>query len=497
MLRPTWPSRSAPPSSPLVPASTPSPSGPSAAGRSSPRTTRCPGNCSGASSCAGMPWTRPRVDLLAALGSGEPRRDEVYLALASDLAAEDNAALVTRAARASHRPRSAGARPAAGAGHGRPPLRRLRPGAGRGRDRGAGRPGMARAPAADGAGPGRRRPRRRGAGDGRGRSAPRPRTPLVDLEYARLLADAGKVDEAREKLAALTAQFGDRPEINRTLAFLDLAAGDLDGADQRFDALDDAGAERFEAFYYRGPRSRPSGATPKAPAATLAGSVPVPTWCPAQLGMAESLVRAGQAEEAVEQLTEFGLDHPAQAFDVLEYKAQVLQLTASARTTPSPCMTRPCGTSRPPFPLLLARGALLEQQGQAQRRPGRPRPGRRHRAGRCHRRKCLRLHPGQPHRDRPARPGATCAAPTRSSPAAPPSRTAWAGRCSSSAAPRRRAATSRKRWTGCRIRRSPATWPTCSGSWATGRRRPSCSGRPRWPFRTASPVRDTVERLLD
>ena len=34
----------------------------------------------------------------------------------------------------------------------------------------------------------------------------------------------GKVAEAREKLAELVTRFGERPEINRTLAFLDLAA---------------------------------------------------------------------------------------------------------------------------------------------------------------------------------------------------------------------------------------------------------------------------------
>ncbi|MEQ1803703.1 MAG: tetratricopeptide repeat protein, partial [Gammaproteobacteria bacterium] len=186
--------------------------------------------------------------------------------------------------------------------------------------------------------------------------------PLVDLEYARLLADSGKVAEARSKLAELTTRFGERPEIGRTLAFLDLAAGDLDGADQRFDALDDTGADRFESFYYRGQiaadRGDPEGAR------RFFGRISSgPYLVPAQLAMAGSLVRADQAEAAVEQLTLFGLDHPAQAFDVLEYKAQVLQVLKrpddALAVYGEALQYKPTAIS-----VLLSRGALLEQEGR-------------------------------------------------------------------------------------------------------------------------------------
>lgn len=301
------------------------------------------------------------VDLLAALGPGEPRRDEVYLALASDLSAEDNAALVTRvlARLTALDPLAPGLQLALGTAALRsgdydlalgaaesaalddpewpePQLLMARALAAAGRDDEA----LAKAAAISAAAP----------------------NALVDLEYARLLADAGKVDEAREKLAELTTRFGDRPEINRTLAFLDLATGDLDGADRRFDALDDTGADRFESFYYRAQiaagRDDPEGAR------RYFGRISSgPYLVPAQLAIAESLVRAGQAGEAVELLTMFGLDHPAKAFDVLEYKAQILQLMQrpddALAVYGEALQYKPTAIS-----VLLSRGALLEQEGR-------------------------------------------------------------------------------------------------------------------------------------
>jgi tetratricopeptide (TPR) repeat protein len=186
--------------------------------------------------------------------------------------------------------------------------------------------------------------------------------PLIDLEYARLLADAGKVDEAREKLAELTTRFGERPEINRTLAFLDLAAGDLDRADQRFDALDDSGADRFESFYYRAQIAAERGDSEAA--RRYFGRISSgPYLVPAQLATAESLVRAGEREEAVEHLTAFGFDHPAQAFDVLEYKAQILLLMKrpddALAVYGEALQYKPTAIS-----VLLSRGALFEQEGR-------------------------------------------------------------------------------------------------------------------------------------
>ena len=301
------------------------------------------------------------VDLLVALGTGEPRRDEVYLALASDLSAEDNAGLVTRslARLTALDPLAPGLQLALGTAALRsgdydlamgaaetaalddpewpePQLLMARALAASGRDEEA----LAKVEAISTAAP----------------------NPLIDLEYARLLADTGKVAEARAKLAELVTRFGERPEINRTLAFLDLAAGDLDGADQRFDALDDAGADRFESFYYRAQIAAERG-DPEGARRYFGRISSGPYLVPAQLATAESLVRAGQSEEAVEHLTAFGFDHPAQAFDVLEYKAQILlsmQRPADALAVYDEALRyKPTAVS-----VLLSRGALLEQEGR-------------------------------------------------------------------------------------------------------------------------------------
>jgi len=301
------------------------------------------------------------ADLLAALGPGEPRRDEVYLALAADLSAEDNAGLITRAlARLTALdPLAPGLQLALGTAALRSGDYDLAMGAAETAamdDPDWPEPQllMARALAAAG-----REEEALAKAEAIRASAPNP---LIDLEYARLLADVGKVDQAREKLAELTTRFGDRPEINRTLAFLDLEAGDLDAADQRFDALDDAGADRFESFYYRGQiaagRADPDGAR------RYFGRISSgPYLVPAQLSMAESLVRAGEAGQAVEILTRFGLDHPAQAFDVLEYKAQILQVMK--RPDEALAVYGEALSYKPTaISVLLARGALLEQEGR-------------------------------------------------------------------------------------------------------------------------------------
>lgn len=301
------------------------------------------------------------ADLLAALGPGEPRRDEIYLALASDLSSEDNAGLVTRALSrlTALDPLAPGLQLALGTAALRSGDHDLAIGA-------------ARTAAIDD--PVWPEPQlliaRALAAAGRDDEAiaqvlsiaTAEPNPLVELETARLLADAGKVDEARQKLEELTARFGDRREINRTLAFLDLAAGNLDAADQRLDALDDTGTDRFESFYYRGQIASERGDAGSA--GRYFGRISSgPYLVPAQMAIADGMFRAGQREEAVQHLTAFGVDHPAQAFDVLEYKAQLLQLMErpddALRVYGEALQFKPTAIS-----VLLSRGALLEQQGR-------------------------------------------------------------------------------------------------------------------------------------
>ena len=314
------------------------------------------------------------ADILAALGPGEPRRDEVYLALASDLSSEANAGQVTRvlsrltaldplapglqlalgtaALRSGDYDLALGAGAAAALDDPEWPEPRLltaRALAATGRDDEA----LAMAAAITATGTTEAGTTETGTADSS--------NPLIDLEYARLLADAGKVAEARNQLAALTVQYGDRPEIDRTLAFLDLASGDLEAADRRLDALDDSGSARFEAFYFRGQIAAQRGDA-EAARRFYDRISSGPYLVPAQLAIADSLARSDSAEEAVQQLTRFGQDHPAQAFEVLEYQAQLLQLLKRPEDALAvygkALQFKPAAVS-----VLLSRGALLEQQG--------------------------------------------------------------------------------------------------------------------------------------
>ena len=301
------------------------------------------------------------VDLIAALGPTQPRHDETYIALVSDLAAEDNARLVTRVASrlTALDPLSPGLQLALGTAALRSGDYALALGAGAAAAHDdpewpEPRLLMARALAANG--------RSAEALEIVSTLAAANQNPMLDLEYARLLADDGRVAEARAKLTGLAGRFGDRPEINRTLAFLDLSEGHLDKAEQRLAALDGAGADRFESFYYQAQIAARRGDAEGA--RRFYGRISSgPYLVPAQLAIAGSLVRADATEQAVEHLQQFAEDHPAQAYDMLEYRAQLLQLL----NRPDEALAvygqaleyKPTALS-----VLLARGALLEQQGR-------------------------------------------------------------------------------------------------------------------------------------
>ncbi len=298
------------------------------------------------------------VDLGAALGPGEPRRDEVYLALAADLAAEE-APLVTRAlARLTALdPLSPGLQLALGTAALRSGDLELALAAGESAafdDPGWPEPQLliARALAASGR-----------VDEGLARADALRATaegPLVELEYARLLADSGRIGEARTTITGLASRFGDRPELSRTLAFMELATGDLDAADQRFDALDDGGADRFEAFYYRARIASQRG-DGEAARRLLERITAGPYLLPARLAMAELLLRAGAPDAALDELSVFASDHPAQTFEVLEWRAQVLQALGRPDEALA-AYTEALRYKPASVRLLLARGGLLEQQ---------------------------------------------------------------------------------------------------------------------------------------
>jgi tetratricopeptide (TPR) repeat protein len=301
------------------------------------------------------------ADMLVALGSGEPRRDEVYLALAADLSDENNAELVTRVLSrlTALDPLAPGLQQALGTAALRsgdydlaigaastallddpewqdPQLLIARAMAALGRDDDA----LAKVAELKAAGA----------------------NPLIELEYARMLADAGKLAQARGALAALTKAYGERPEIERTLAFLDLAAGDLAAAEQRFEALEDSGPGRLEAFYYRGQIAERRGDAETARRLYVRVSSG-PYLVPARLASAGSLARSGASEQALDELTRFAQDHPSDALAVLELRAQLL--LSLERPDQALALYDEALRYRPAWvSVLLSRAALHEQQGR-------------------------------------------------------------------------------------------------------------------------------------
>ena len=88
-----------------------------------------------------------------------------------------------------------------------------------------------------------------------------------------------------------------------------------------------------------------------------------PYLVPAQLAIAESLVRGNAVDEAVEHLTRFGADHPTMVFQMLEYRAQLLQLLErpddALAVYDQALNYKPASVS-----VLLMRSTLLEGQGR-------------------------------------------------------------------------------------------------------------------------------------
>lgn len=293
-----------------------------------------------------------------ALGSAEPRRGEVYLALASDLSTEGNAQLVTRllSRLAAQDPLAPGLQVALGTAalrSGNPELA-LAAGEHAARDDpGWTEPQLLVARALIAAGH---------TDEGLARASAlvaEDESPLSELAYARLLADVGKTDEARARLDELASRYGERVEINRTLAFIDMAVDDLDAADQRFAAMESAGQERFEAFYYRALIAGQKGDA-EAARRHFQRISSGPYLVPAQLAIAESYRREGKLESAVESLVTFGEDHPAQAWEVFRYQADLLQL--AGRPAEALAVYDKALEYKPAsITMLLSRSALLEQ----------------------------------------------------------------------------------------------------------------------------------------
>lgn len=299
-----------------------------------------------------------------ALGTGEPRRDEMYLAVGADLAAEDDAGLVTRllARLTGDDPLSPGLQMALG----NAALRS------RDYDLAAAAAASASIDDPDWAEPQVLAARvQAAAGGGEGADAALARLAALEgdeeraglaLERVRILEELDRLPEARVVLEDLAGRFGERPPVVRARAFLDMRADDLTAASRGFETLAASQDDRFEAFYYLGQIAREQG-DPELGRQTLSRITAGPYLLPARLAMAESLVREERIDEAADLLTQFIGDYPPKAFDALNYLAQLLanadRLDAALAAWDHALEFKPESPAA-----LLGRGMLLERMGR-------------------------------------------------------------------------------------------------------------------------------------
>jgi tetratricopeptide (TPR) repeat protein len=303
-------------------------------------------------------------ELSAALGTGEVARDDMYFALANDLASEDDSRLVTRVLA-----RLAGEDPLA------PGLQlALGNAALRSRDYELAAAAAAAASIDDPewVDPQVLAARVQAAAGGRdGVDAALARLEALEadeeraglaFERVRILEEQGRLDEARAVVNGLAERFGERPAVVKARAFLDMRADDLAAASRAFEALTSSQEDRFEAFYYLGQIAREQG-DPELARQTLVRITSGPYLLPARLAMADSLVREQRLDEAVGLLNQFIADYPPKAFEALDYLAQLLgnadRLDEALAAWDRALNMKPEAPSA-----LLGRGLLLERLGR-------------------------------------------------------------------------------------------------------------------------------------
>lgn len=147
--------------------------------------------------------------------------------------------------------------------------------------------------------------------------------PESRLEYAQLRYAAGREDEAREELQALS----ESPEVGaaaqRSLAIIDLDSGDVESASKRWRALVQSGRYVYEGLFYLAQISERGGQTSDAIelyTRVTSGDLAIP----AQLRAAHLKARAGTNADGLAVLREFGAAHPERNLDVAVAQANFL-----------------------------------------------------------------------------------------------------------------------------------------------------------------------------
>jgi tetratricopeptide (TPR) repeat protein len=144
--------------------------------------------------------------------------------------------------------------------------------------------------------------------------------PESRLEYAQLQYAAGKQDEARSELEALTESPEVGPMAQRTLAFIDIDMGQVDAAAKRWRSLVQSGRFVYEGMFYLGQIAERRGETSDAIELykrITAGELAVG----AQRRAALLKARGGTVADGVAVLRDFAKAHPEDNIEMLTAEA--------------------------------------------------------------------------------------------------------------------------------------------------------------------------------
>lgn len=187
----------------------------------------------------------------------------------------------------------------------------------------------------------------------------------VELEYVRLLSVSGRLAQANEQLANLAKTYGVQPDFVRIHALINLAAGDLDTAEQDFSQLLSAGKNVYENLYYLG-RIAISRGEYDAGIDYFARVRGGPYLLQARMSEALAYQQLGEPQIALDKLQAFTQTNPRHALAVLPTQAQLLfglGETQQALATFDELL----GYQPDSIDILLAYGGMLDQAGELNR----------------------------------------------------------------------------------------------------------------------------------
>ena len=192
-----------------------------------------------------------------------------------------------------------------------------------------------------------------------------PASIAVELEYVRLLSAGGRVEQANQELVNLAKTYGVQPDFVRIHALINLAAGDLDLAEQNFEKLLSAGRNVYECMYYLGRISVLRGEYQEGIEyyARIRGGTYL---LPAQIAEARAYQTLGEWQAGLDGLQAFTQDYPRHALAIEPTRAQLLFASGEQQQALA-ALDQLLSLQPDSVELLLVYGALLDQAGELDR----------------------------------------------------------------------------------------------------------------------------------